>query len=78
MSDTGLVGTLATTQRILAVALHQAVGAASGNGATWRDLGDAAGMTAGTLYRQYHGGDVIVVARARHARRKPRPGAEDQ
>lgn len=75
---TALIGELASMQRVLATALHEAVGAASEHGATWRDMGGAAGVPAGTLFRQYHGGDVIVVVRPRHARRKPRPGAEGE
>lgn len=63
---------LADAQRELARALHDEVGRATlMEGLTWEQVGEAVGLPRETAFRQFNGGDMIVVVRAHQARRKP-------
>jgi hypothetical protein len=62
---------LADAQREIARALHDEVGRATRmEGFTWEQVGEAVGLPRETAFRQFNGGDVIVVIRAKQARRK--------
>jgi hypothetical protein len=62
---------LADMQRELATALHAEVArATSEDGLTWAQVGEALGIPRETAFRQFNGGDVIVVTRPHQARRK--------
>jgi hypothetical protein len=63
---------LADAQREIAYALHDEVGRATlMEGFTWGQVGEAVGLPRETAFRQFNGGDMIVVVRARQAPRKP-------
>ena len=60
------VAALAQAQRQGAVDLRDAVTAAHAAGASWSELGRAAGMVRETLFRQVKAGSPVVVVKASH------------